>query len=220
MNDKRYLYSTLYMPAILLGLTLLSFYWLYDYLEQQEQQLAIAYQQQLREADALYQEVSQLQQKVALVNTYHGRFQQAYQSGQLAEASRVAWIDALMNLVATYDVRRVSLNFSARSPLTASELTPLTPMHKLLKQETIEFEGEFQHEADWLAFLEEIKIKVNPLNLLESCELESLNKAETKMASAPDYHFNREGGNVAVKCRFRFMIFALPSMTNPSGAKP
>lgn len=220
MNEHRYIYRSLYMPAVLLSVTLLSFYWLYDYLEQQEQQLALVYQQQLREADALYQEVSQLQQKVALVNTYHGRFKQVYQSGQLTEASRVAWIDALMNLVASYDVRRVSLNFSARSPLTASELTPLTPMYKLLKQEAIEFEGEFQHEADWLAFLEEIKNKVNALTLLESCELEGLNKAETKMALTPDYHFRREGGNVAVKCRFRFMIFAFPNMTNPSGAKP
>ena len=220
MNKPAYLYRSLHLPSLLLAITLVGGYFAYDYVEQATQQIDQRYQQQLREADALYNEVTQLQQKVGLVNTYYGRFQQAYQAGDLSSQSRVTWIDQFMTLIKVYDVRRVSVNFSARSMLSASELRPLAPMHKLIKQEVVEFEGEFQHEGDWLAFLADISRSVNALSLLDDCNLVNMNASEMKPPSEQDYHFHWDRGNVAVKCQFRFLVFDVPEMTAAAGKKP
>lgn len=220
MNETAYLYRPLKLPGILLFLTFIAAYFVYDFIEQATQKMDRSYQQQLREADALYNEVSQLQQKVGLVNTYYARFQHAYQAGELSDQSRVDWIDHFMGLVKTYDIRRVSLNFSARSNLSASELALLAPMHKLIKQEWVEFEGEFQHEADWLAFIKDVQTSINQFALLNECRLMNMNASEMKPPSDQDYHFHWDRGNVAVKCQFRFLLFNVPEITAPDGKKP
>ncbi len=220
MNETAYLYRPLKLPGILLILTFIAAYFVYDFIEQATQEIDRHYQQQLREADALYNEVSQLQQKVGLVNTYYGRFQHAYQAGELSDQSRVDWIDQFMGLVKAYDIRRVSLNFSARSNLSASELALLAPMHKLIKQEWVEFEGEFQHEADWLAFVKDVQTSINQFALLNECRLVNMNASEMKPPSDQDYHFHWDRGNVAVKCQFRFLLFDVPEIAAPAGKKP
>ncbi|OYZ03793.1 MAG: hypothetical protein B7Y29_07765 [Thiotrichales bacterium 16-46-22] len=68
MNETAYLYRPLKLPGILLILTFIAAYFVYDFIEQATQEIDRHYQQQLREADALYNEVSQLQQKVVAFN--------------------------------------------------------------------------------------------------------------------------------------------------------
>lgn len=216
MNETAYLYRPLKLPGILLFLTFIAAYFVYDFIEQATQEIDRHYQQQLREADALYNEVSQLQQKVGLVNTYYGRFQHAYQAGELSDQSRVDWIDQFMGLVKAYDIRRVSLNFSARSSLSASELALLAPMHKLIKQEWVEFEGEFQHEGDVIHFMSDVVQKVNPLSFIESCSINSLNQKNQFGLTTSHYGFQADRGNIAIKCKFNFLALNVPkAISNP-----
>lgn len=217
MNKTSYIYKAMQAPGLLLLFTLLVAYFAYDSIESERLAVDARHQLQLRDADALYSEVAQLQQRVGLVNTYYGRFQQLHQLGALEPQTRVSWIDQFMLLVRNYDVHRVSLNFSARSVLGANELKPLASMHKLIEQEQVEFEGEFQHESDWLAFLTEVKQSVNRFALLESCQLMNMTQSELKDTKEQNYHFHHDRGNVAVKCQFRFLVFNVPTIKTPVG---
>ncbi len=220
MNKHSYLYKLLHLPAALLLFTLVVAYFVYDTLEAESAAIDANYKLQMREADALFNEVSQMQQKVGLVNTYYGRFQQSFQAGELASQSRVDWIDQFMVLVKNHDIRRMSLNFSARSMISPTELKPLSPMHKLIEQEQVEFEGEFQHEGDWLAFLKAVQQSINRFVLLESCQVANIAQSERMPTATEDYHFHWDRGNVGVKCQFRFLTFKLPEVKAAEAKKP
>lgn len=217
MNKLGYLYRPLTLPAAFLIATVLITYVVYEWVEETNQQQLQQHQQLLKQADLLYNQVNQLQQKVGLVNSYYGRFQQAYQAGQLADQSRITWIDQLMLLVKQHDVRRVSLNFTARTPLAANEFSVLTPMHKLFKQETLDFEGEFQHEGDWLTFMQDMKAQVNPNMLIKSCQLSNLSVSESNLATPSELHFHWDRGNILVKCQLLLLVYDLPKN---NGGKP
>jgi hypothetical protein len=220
MNKNSYLYRSLRLPVLLSIVTLAIAYWSYEFIEQAKYELDGRYDKQLKETDALNYEVSQLQQRVGLVNSYYGRFQNAYASGVFEAQSRVNWIDHFMILVKRYDIRKVSLDFAARSSLLESELRFLSPMKNLIKQEWVEFEGEFQHEGDWLDFMRDLKLSVNEYMLLKNCRLMSLQNREAGPLSERDLHFSWEGGNVAVKCKFRFLVFEIPEVNATTGKKP
>lgn len=217
MNKLGYLYRPLTLPAAFLIATALIAYVMYEWVEENNQQQLQQHQQLLKQADLLYNQVNQLQQKVGLVNSYYGRFQQAYQAGQLADQSRITWIDQLMLLVKQHDIRRVSLNFTARTPLAANEFSVLTPMHKLFKQEILDFEGEFQHEGDWLAFMQNMKVQVNPNMLIKSCQLSNLSVSESNLATPSELHFHWDRGNILVKCQLLLLVYDLPKN---NGGKP
>lgn len=217
MNNYSYLYRSIYLPAITVLVLLTGAWMLYEEMEAQTNALEQSFQRKMTETNAIVNELTQLQQRVSLINSYYGRFQQAHQAGVFNDQSRVDWIDRLMELVAQHDIRHVSMQFSARSTLGATEIAPLNASHKFLLQEVVDFEGEVQHEGDWLAFVNALSDRVNHLVLLDDCHLSVLTPKDGNSAQ-PAYQ--AEQGNIAVKCRFRFLVYNLPKVSNRAGGKP
>lgn len=217
-HTNTYLYRPLLFPVVLVLLILGAAVLTYNWADEQAQQGLKQYQQKLSESDTLYKSVQQLQQRVDLVNTYYGQFQQLQQAGIIGDQSRVTWIDRFITLSRDYDVHHANLSFSPRQPLGTFDFRRLNSMAKLMQYESLDFEGDFQHEGDWFAFMTQLQ-QLHTMSVLDQCELTNLQKEAMMSVQAKDaFHFSADGGNIHVKCRVRFLLFKLPQkITKPQG---
>lgn len=215
-----YFYRSLLWPIILFGFLLVIAFFVYSLIEDSTQEVEQNYQVQLAEADILYNEINDIQQRIDLVRTYFGRFQSAKQSGYLDDQSRVNWIDRLIELVAVYGVRGATFNFSSREALDLGQQPNLTPFAEVLQREYLDIEGELQHEEDLLNLIADIARKVNPLAILDGCSLTSLNLKSQHGLTDSHYSFQVDRGNIAIKCRVNFLALNVPKVTSAVEVKP
>lgn len=205
MNNIRYLYKSIFVPLLLLLMTLTLAWFSYDIAEESKAQSKIVYDKEISETETLYNQINQLKQKVELVNTYYGRFTQVHSTGMLMPSERVLWLDALMEVLVRHDLKKASINFLPRSSILTDEVLKLGFVAKRLKREQIIIEGELQHEADLISIFSEVKTRVNSLMLLESCELK--NTVQPLSSWRSNYQFHKERGNVTMKCVINLLFF-------------
>lgn len=210
--NKKFIYRPLHLPLALILLAAVVAYFMIEWVEQESAKTEVRYQSHLKEADKIYREVKELQEKVALINTYYGRFQTLEAQGVYEQQSRVAWIDHFMDMVADFGVINTTLNFTARDAFGQQDYQPLAPMYQLLQYETLDFSGAFQHEEDWLSFLHELQLKVNSLALLEQCHLMGNANLRSGLLNeaVPTNRFEPEKGNLNIGCILRLPVFNLP----------
>lgn len=213
MNKKTYLFRPLYAPFLLLLILAALVYFGYQMTLDKEQSIQRIYQKHTSELNALNKDVQQLQKKVELINTYFGQFQQLEKNNIFDASSRVSWIDRFMDIIRQYDVRHSVLGFSVRNRLEKNDIKGFEETHKLLQYETLELQGNFQHEDDWFNFLSDVQSKINTLYLLESCHLQVIKQDLKKSPIAKSaYHFEPDSGNMSAKCQIRFLIYDIPKV--------
>lgn len=217
MNKKAYIYKQLQLPFFLLSCSFVLAYWLNQYIEESELLLSQKHQAYLKEVDVLYNEVEQLKQKVELVNTYYGQFQQIIHYGLIGQQDRVSWIDKLMKLVIERDIRQANLSFSAREIVMPSELMQLKSGIGLLQKEQLILEGQLQHEADLFSLVDKLKQEINPMIQLDTCSI--TNPKSIFDVKKSEYHFRTDGGNFNFKCVFNFLFLVLPEVQTTGSTK-
>lgn len=156
--------------------------------------------------ESLYQEVHTTLDKIELVRVYNQRFQSFSADGVIGEQSRAHWIDKLMESINRNHVLHTKLTFSARSMLNESQLS-FSTNPQLVHYETIDFEGAFQHEDQFLAFMDDIKRHVHALTLVEGCHFNLI--AAGSDAVGKVLKFEPDVGNITAKCQFYFVEVSL-----------
>lgn len=220
MSKISYFYRSLLWPIFLLGFLVGVAAFVYSLIEDSAQQVQQNYQGQLSEVNFLYNEINDIQQRIDLVHTYFGRFQLVKQSGYLDDQSRVNWIDRLIGLVAVYGVRGATVNFSSREVLGVGQQSSLTSFSEVLQREYLDIEGQLQHEGDVLNLIADITHKVNPLAILDTCSLTSLNLKNQHGLTDSHYTFQVDRGNIAIKCRFNFLVLNVPKIAPTVEVQP
>lgn len=206
MNSLAYLYRPLVLPISLLVALITLFVSAYQIMNDQHLAQHQQLQTKMRQVDLLYAEIVSTQQKVELANSYYARYQGLLARGLIGETLRIEWIDRLMESLQHYDIHKAMLNFSAREDITPTEVKHLMIDNRVVKQEVLSLEGRFQHELDVIHFLDDLKHRINPLALLESCELKSLQDPLTNRQAV--YHYLPEDGNISAKCQVRLLSVA------------
>lgn len=220
MNKVSYFYRSLLWPLLMFFVLLMVALIVYSLVEDYKQQAEQRYQKQVAEVDTLYTEISEIKNKIDLINAYFDRFQLIKTSGYLDNQSRVNWIDRLVELTNAYGVRGVSFSFSSRDTLDSAQYARLAPFSEVLQREYLEIEGEFQHEGDVIHFMSDVVQKVNPLSFVESCSINSLNQKNQFGLTNSHYGFQADRGNMAIKCKFNFLALNVPKAISNSEPQP
>jgi hypothetical protein len=197
-----YLQKPLLKPAIYLFVALtfstLAFLQLDDLQDNMQRQL----DQEHAQVESLYQEAKNTIDKIELFKRYNLRFKSLSERGVIGEQTRADWIDKLMVGVNVYGVKHANIRFSERQPMQ-NQVVSAQVDAQMMHYETINFEGAFQHEVDFIGFMHYLKEKVNELTLVQNCAIEKLS-ANTDL-SDQTLHFQAEGGNIKVSCQFNFV---------------
>jgi len=215
-----YVYRSLFWPFFISFMLLIVCLFFYILVEDDKQKVEQNYHVQVAEVGALYNEIKEIKDKIELINTYFDRFQFVKDSGYLNNQSRVNWIDRLIELATVYGARGVTFSFSNRDMLDSAQQPRLVPFSEVIQREYLDIEGEFQHEVDVFNLITDIVKKVNPLAVLETCSLISLNQKNQYGLTGSYYTFQLDKGNVAIKCRFNFLALNVPKVTSTSEIQP
>lgn len=209
MTNRHYIFKPIRLPALLLLMTLILAWFVYEEAEMRKLQSQQSYNKEIGETETLFNQINQLKQKIGVVNTYYDRFARISDDGLLVPKDRVMWLDTLMEILARHDLKKASISFLPKTAVSLHEVKELTFIAKRLKKEQITIEGELQHEEDLLRILSDIKNNVNSLALLESCELNNL--VQPLKSWRADYQFHRDRGNLGLKCVINLMSFDVTS---------
>lgn len=220
MIKVSYVYRSLLRPFFLFFMLFVASLFFYILIQDYTNKIEQNYHIQVAELDSLYNEINDIKDKMELVNAYFERFQFVKDSGYLNNQSRVNWIDGLVELSALYGVHGVTFNFSSRDMLDSAQQSRLVPFLEVIQREYLDIEGEFQHEVDVFNLIKDIVKKVNRLALLESCNLISLNQKNQYNLTSNYYSFQADKGNIAVKCRFNFLVLNVPKVASTSEIQP
>jgi archaellum component FlaC len=167
-------------------------------LDEMRNQLA----QEQAQVEALYQETKDIVEKIVLVKRYDAHFKSLVAQKIVGEQFRADWIDNLMEAINRHGATRVSIDFSARTPVQ-NKLNTVVDAH-LVRYEQIVFSANFQHEIDFIAFMDEIKDKVHELTLVQGCSMGSLVDAKNPLVDRLA-HFKADTGNIRASCDFSFV---------------
>lgn len=220
MIKVSYIYRSLLWPFSLFFILLVASLFVYSQIQGYAKKVEQNYHIQVAEVDSLYNEINDINSKMELVNAYFERFKYIKESGYLNNQSRVNWIDELIDLSALYGVRGVTFNFSSRDILDSAQKSRLEPFIEVIQREYLDIEGELQHEVDVFKLIRDVVKKVNRLALLESCNLISLNQKNQYGLTASYYAFQVDKGNIAIKCRFNFLVLNVPNLAATSEIQP
>lgn len=197
-----YLQRSLLKPILYFVVTCIVFYFSFikldDLLESMNKKLDV----QQNKVESLYQEVHIMIEKIELIKQYNGRFKQLVEKGIVGEKNRANWIDNMMEAINRYDVDDASIQFSARTTFQPQQLGVFVD-NKLAHYEQITFNGNFQHEMDFILFMNYLTEKVHALTLVHGCSLKLLN--ENTQSINDGLQFRADTGNINANCQFSFV---------------
>lgn len=209
----RYLLRALLKPAGLLVLALVALALVFWQVGLLRSEILDAYARERSQVQALHAQVRELTDQVGIVTDYRDRYDQLAKGGLLGDQSRAVWIDRLMESVYRQGVIKGQIRFSPRVTVQADQVRQLPVDARWVRRESVEFTGNFLHELDVLAFMQDMHQRVHPLSLAQSCRMKALQQGQGVIRTARYL----ADGHLQVVCQWHFLEAASGSSLPGAG---